>query len=448
MPTASLSLTRTCLVCVAVLCAPAFGRAEMLTLQQAIESAEAYNRALASAQLDRMKAVDEVNVARTYRLPSFSLTALGSQSLSVLGLTFPKGSLGVYPNTGPVPAATTSLSSPLQPSGIFYATITQPLSQQYRIGLGIQSARLGVDIADEELRSKRQATTNEVRQLYYGILQSESGRKSLQSTVEFLRQLDQDTGKNVLQRVALRADALDVKAQLIQTEYSLLKLDDPIETQRQQLNRLMGRDPDTPFDVDPLSATDFELPELKQAYAGALESRPEIRLARLQVKKAELDRKLKNAERIPDVSLGLTQLEIVNLSSLLPSRLSIVGFQVNWDVYDWGRKRKQLEEKRLAEEQASLDLKEAEARVVVDVGHRYRKLIEARKEVEVAQAAQSAGTELLRVARNRYTQHDVLLSDVLKVQSSVADADNRYTQALLDLATAQADFAKALGRDQ
>jgi outer membrane protein len=190
------------------------------------------------------------------------------------------------------------------------------------------------------------------------------------------------------------------------------------------------------------------MPDLKRAYAVAIESRPEVRLARLQVKKAELDRRLKRAERIPDVSLALTSVATVNLSSILPNRLSVVGVQVSWDVYDWGRKRKQAEEKRLAEEQASLDENDIEAQIRVEVAHQYRKLIEARKEVEVAQASQTAGRELLRVTRNRYGQRDVLLSDMLKAQSSLAEADNRFTQALLNLATAQADFEKALGVNQ
>ena len=428
--------------------APGLIHGQTLTLQQAIEAAEANNRAIRAARLESAKALTEVNVARTYRLPAFSVAALGSQSLAHLGLTFPLGSLGVYPGIGPIPGKSTTLTGPLQPAGIFYASIAQPLSQQHKIGLGIKLARVGAEIADETVRSRQQTTVNEVRRLYYGVLQAESGQRSLQATVEFLKQLDQDTGRNVAQRVALQAESLDVKAQLVQAEFALLKLQDPLETQKQQLNRLMGRHPETPFEVDPLTATDFEMPDLTEAYAKAIESRPEIRLARLQVKKAELDHRLKRAERIPDVSLTMTNVATVNLSPILPNRLSVVGVQVTWDVYDWGRKRKQAEEKRLAEEQASLDESDIEAQIIVEVAHQYRKLIEARKEVEVAQASQSARRELLRVTRNRYGQRDVLLSDVLSAQSGLVEADNRFTQALLDLATAQADFEKAIGGDQ
>jgi outer membrane protein TolC len=117
-------------------------------------------------------------------------------------------------------------------------------------------------------------------------------------------------------------------------------------------------------------------------------------------------------------------------------------------VFDWGRKRKEIQTKQDAETQAALELKDTEARVRADVAHHYRKIAEARKEVELAQALQSSNTEGLRVARNRFTQREAVLSDLVKLQSGLAEANHRYTQALMDLATAQADFERALGRDQ
>src|SRR5262252_4339009 len=118
------------LIGVAIICAPGLLDGETLTLQQAISGAEVNNRAIRTARLEHDRALREVNVARTYRLPIFSVSALGSQSLAHLGLTFPLGSLGVYPGIGPVPSKTTTLTGPLQPAGIFYASVAQPLSQQ------------------------------------------------------------------------------------------------------------------------------------------------------------------------------------------------------------------------------------------------------------------------------------------------------------------------------
>jgi outer membrane protein TolC len=435
------------IICIAALGGSTTLRAEVLTLSEAIKMAEANNRSILVAAIERTKARDEVDVARTYRWPVFSVTALGSQSLSRLGLTFDQGALGVYPGVGPIPGETTTLESPLQPAAIVYASIAQPLTQQHKIGLGIQLARVGVQAAEEQVRAKRQSTSNEIRRLYYGILQVESSKKSLDTTIAFLTQLDREITQDTVQRVILRADSLDVKVQLAQAEYALLKLTNPLETQKQELNRLMGREPDMDFEVDPLAATDFTMPTLEEAYAKALETRPEARLANLQVRKAELERRIKNAERIPDVNLTVSTLATANISNSLPRNLSFAGVQVSWDVHDWGRKRKQLDQKRLAEKQASLELKEVRAKIMVEVANQYRRVLEARKELEVADLSQSAAVELLRVAQNRYNVREVLLSDVLKVQSRLADADHRLTQARLDLATAQADFEKALGEE-
>ena len=61
---------------------------------------------------------------------------------------------------------------------------------------------------------------------------------------------------------------------------------------------------------------------------------------------------------------------------------------------------------------------------------------------------QSAAQELVRVTQNQYTQKAALLSDLLKAQSNLADADHQAIRTLLDLATAQADLEKAIGGDE
>jgi outer membrane protein TolC len=430
------------------LCVPTPSYAQVTTLHEALEAAAANNRAISSAELQREKAAEDLRIAHTHRLPVFSLATLASQPLTQLGVTLEQGSLGSYANVGPIPGTTTTLQGPLQFGVILYATVAQPLTQQYRVGLGIELAQVGVDATTEQIRATRQATINEVRRVYYAIVQAEHARRRLQSTVDFLEQLTRETRQAVVQRVALQADVLNVDAQLAQAKYELLKLNDPIETQKQQLNRLMGRDVDTPFDIDASGLAGEEMLSLEDAYTKALESRPEIRLSRLEVRKAELDRRIKSAERIPDVSLSLIALKTANFSSVLPSSFSSVGFQGTWDVFDWGRKGREVEARRDIEQQALLDLKEAEAQVRIDVSHQYRRVLEAREELEVATAMQRTATESLRVVRNQYTQRETLLSDVLKVQSTVADADHRLVQALMNLASAHADFEKAIGSDR
>jgi outer membrane protein TolC len=435
-------------VVVASMCAPSALHGQVITLTEAVRTAASNDRSIQIAELEREKAQREIGVARTHRYPIFSITALGSQPLNQLGITLERGSLGVYPHDGPIPGQTTTLTSPLRFGFIGYASVSQPLTQQYKIGLGIELAKVGVEATIEQVRAKRQAVVNEVRRLYYGIAQAESGKTTLQATIDFLRQLDHETSQQAVQRVALQADLLNVKAQLVQAEYELLKIDDPIQTQKEQLNRLLGRPIDAPLEIDLSSIFEIETVSLADAYAEALTSRPEIRLAKVQQRKTQLERRLASADRIPDVSLSMYGLRTVNFSSVFPSTVSGVGLQATWDLFDWGRRRNQLQNKQDAEAQAALELKDTEARVMLDVAHQYRRIVEARKQVELARAFQSSNTEALRVTRNRYLQREAVLSDVARVESNLTEANHRYTQALMELATGQADFEKALGRDR
>src|SRR5262245_43006821 len=63
---------------------------------------------------------------------------------------------------------TTTLTSPLRFGLIGYRSVAQSLTQQYKIGLDMELARVGVDAVSEQLRAKRQAIVKEVRHLYYG----------------------------------------------------------------------------------------------------------------------------------------------------------------------------------------------------------------------------------------------------------------------------------------
>src|SRR5262249_13031053 len=130
-------------VCLFVLwCVPISSYGQVMTLGEALEATSANNRAIRSAELQREKAAEDLRIARTHRLPIFSVTTLASQPLTQLGVTFEQGSLGSYPSVGPIPGRTTTLKSPLQFGMIFFASVAQPLTQQYRMGLGIESARI------------------------------------------------------------------------------------------------------------------------------------------------------------------------------------------------------------------------------------------------------------------------------------------------------------------
>src|SRR5262245_8233611 len=101
-------------VVIACLSAPASGFGQVVALSEAVREATSANRSIQVAALVHEQAQHDIAVAKTQRLPVFSITALGSQPLTQLGVTLERGSLGVYPFDGPIPGQTTTLTSPLR----------------------------------------------------------------------------------------------------------------------------------------------------------------------------------------------------------------------------------------------------------------------------------------------------------------------------------------------
>ena len=287
---------------------------------------------------------------------------------------------------------------------------------------------------------------NDVKATYFSVLQSESALDALEDSIKLYRELDRVTGDYVLQQVALKSQGLDVKTRLAKAEHNGLTLRNAVHSQKEHLNQLMGRSITADFQVTPLlEMTPAEM-ELAVAQARAKEQRPEIREARLKLKQAELDRRSKKAEYIPDISLSYQFISPFTIQSL-PSTISAAGFYLSWEPFDWGRKRHELASKKKTEEEATNSVEEAEERVLLDVDARFRKLQEARAFLRVTQLDQETGRENLRVLSNRYTVKAALLEDVLQAESTLAQSNHQYRQALVDFWTAKADFEKAIGEE-
>ena len=421
---------------------------EVLTLDEALSFALRDNRQVRNAQLAVGKAEDQVAAARTFRLPKFQLSALAGQQLSGLDFTLTRGILGNYSNVGPIPDRDIKLSTPSRPTAILFGQVTQPLSQLHRIGLNIKQVGLSTDVAREELRAQEQSIVNNVKRTYYAILQTQSALESVRQALKFYRELERVTGDYVVQQVALKAEELDVKTRLAKTETEALTVGNQLATLKEQLNQLTGRDIGIDFRVSPVpELTSLEL-DVVAARSRALEYRPEIREARLRVKQAELDKRVKKSEYIPDVSLAMTYVSPRNFDSFVPKNFAAVGFQLSWEVFDWGRKKRELSEKEKTIEQANNSLREVENSIQVEVGAKLRELQQTRQALRVAQLRQETARENMRVSLNKYKAQAALFSDVLQTQATLADADYQYQQALLAFWTARADYEKVIGGDK
>src|SRR5882762_328059 len=418
----------------------------VLTLDEALQLAKSNNRDLKQFGLDVGKQREAFGEAKTHLYPRFDTSVLAAQLLAPLDFTINKGQFGTFPGTGPIPGANTDLHTPARPIAIASVTMTQPLTQLIRIHLSVVGQRLKADAAQFSFDEREQKLKDDVRQLYYQVLQSQLRYESQQSTVKYLEELLQLTDRRFRLQTALEADRLSVKAEAARAIYELTTIEDRLADRKEALNHLLGRSVQTEFSVEPVPAILPEQENLSAARAIALEHRPEMKLAANRMRQAEVATRSEKTRYIPDVSIQASYLSPANIN-FLPQNVGSVGALLTWQPWDWGEKRHKVRQAALAEKQAGLSAEDTREQILLEVNSNFRRLREALAHLAVTEAARNAETEKMRNQKEAYSRQSVLLSDLLKQQSSLADAEGQYHQAVLAYWSARAEFQKTLGEE-
>lgn len=438
-------------VLVAALCLSPFANAQtsggaVLTLEEALHLARSNNRDLKQYGFDVSKQREALGEAKTQLYPRFDTTVLAAELLTPLDFTIKKGQIGTFPATGPIPGSDTNLHTAARPIVIASLTATQPLTQLIRIHLSVLEQRLKIDAAQFSFDQREQKLADDIRQSYYQVLQLQLQYESQQSTVKYLEELLQLTDRRFRQQAALQADRLSVKAEVAKATFQLTTIEDKLADSKEGLNHLLGRSVQTEFSVEPVPATLPEQGDLSTARATALEHRPEIKLAANRMRQAKLATRSEKTYYIPDVSIQASYLSPANIN-FLPQNVGSIGALLTWQPWDWGEKHHKVRQAALAEKQAGLSSEDTREQILVEVDSNFRQLREARAHLAVTEAIRDAETEKMRNQKEAYSQQSILLSDLLKQQSSVADAESQYHQAVLAYWSARADFQKTLGEE-
>ena len=417
-----------------------------LTLDEAIAIAIKNNRDINAASHSVASANLGIETARSYRLPQFSVEALGAQSITELGMSFQAGSFGVFEGIGPVPAVDTRVTSPRRPLMLAQASLTQPITQLFKLNLNIKAAAVGRDIEQERQRLTMQTTAANVRRAYYGLLQVDASLRAAQAVLDATRALDGVVGERVVQRVALRGDGLQSQVHVAEALQQRLTLQNTRAEREEQFNLLLGRDPRTPVLVMPVAMTDDSSIDLDAVIRKAVDRRADVRAARLKVQHAELQQRVTNAGRIPEVSLSASYQSFFN-TDLLPNNMASVGVQVKWEPWDWGRRQREARQRGHEIEEARLSLQQAEDKVRIEVAKSYRDIQQARGQVLLARATQDVAQDRVRVTTERIKVAAALPVDGLSANRELAESAAREQDALSGYWAARAAYEQAIGED-
>jgi len=420
--------------------------AQPLTLDDAITLAIKNNRDINAGAHSVASATLAIDTARSHRMPQFEVQTLGAQSITTLGMDFPAGAFGTFPGIGPVPTVDTRVSSPRRPLVMAQASISQPLTQLFKINVNIKASAVGRDIEQERQRLTMQTTAAQVRKAYYGLLQVDASLRAAEAVLDASRALDGVVGQRVVQRVALKGDGLQSRLHVAEALQDQLTLQNARAEREEQFNLLLGRDPRTPVVVVPIPINDDSRIDLEVVIREAIDRRADVRAARLQVEQAELQQRVTNAGRIPDVSLAMSYQSFFN-TDLLPRNMASVGVQLKWEPWDWGRRQREATQRGHEIDQARLSLQQTEDTVRIEVAKSYRDIQRARGQVLLARASQEVAQDRLRVTTERIKVAAALPVDGLSANTELAESAAREQDALSGYWAARAAFEQAIGED-
>jgi outer membrane protein len=420
--------------------------AEVLTVDQAVHIALANNRNLKIVSLSLDSSKEKLAAEKTRRLPSFNTYVFASQLLQPINFTVPAGQFGSYPGIGPIPATNTNITTPSQPTAYIFGTASQPLLTLYKINIHIHGQELSVEQDFQKVREERISIVDDVRQAYYSIVEIQNAIDATEASIKQYEELDRISTQYVAVQVVLKSESLEVKAKLADERYKLLQLQDKLATAKETLNNLLGRDINTQFSAaNPTQLSPVE-DNLPAAQALALAQNPKVKEAEITVKQADNARRFVKSQYLPDLGASFHYISPFGVN-FVPQNIMGLGFEFNWEPFDWNRRKHEVNEKTMQVEQSKLSLDDTKAQILINVDTQFRDLHEARLGVEVATAKKDASTEKLREVTEKYRQKTVLLRDVLQQQAAVEGSNADYNEAMARFWTAKANFQKAIGEE-
>jgi len=433
-------------ILVALACgAQAHAQPRALTLEEAVSLAMEHNSEVKIAG-DKVKAMNaRVHEARASYFPVLSNDTTAVHIAEQQHLDIPQGALGVYPGIGPIPGTGVSLAQGKPTFGLSTTTLSQPITQYFKIRAGVEVSRADAAGARADERRAGNEVAYKVKEVFYGILATERRRDAVESQIRAAELRMTETRNAVESGVALEVKAAEVRSQIAQARYALGQLQDAVADMTQELADLCGLPVDTVLElVQPASSGSDPSPETGAAVEAALAHNPEIEAAAKQVEKAQAALRAARAEYIPDAGV-FAQHIYQDGAPFLSRNNGAFGVHLTWTIFEFGKRRGQVTERSAEVAQAEENLTRLRNRVRIDVEKAVRRLNRAETGIVSAKELLTATTEARRVSSDQAEAGTANRSVLLESDVSVFSAQADLLRAEYDRSVAAADLERLAG---
>jgi len=502
-----------------------------LTLTEAVRTALEQNLDLRGAQLDVRDADAQVREAWGNLYPSLDLTGsytrnvvtanpfAGSDAASLIGgggetewLAFnERRRLDDDPNTEPIPYNSSDPDNlgfvqrqqqSLEQAGISLDSgggnpfgvdnefrgglqLTQTLYSKQAFA-SVKGAQQFKDVSRYARDRQVQTVTNEVITAFYRALLAQERVQVRRQRVDRAKKTLQEVSQQVRRGVVPKAQRLGAEVELSNARTQMIEARNAADLARDNLKRTMGLTPERPVELDGtldreqddgLQQISLETISMEKAVDQAIENRPDLKRARLNVELRKIQKEASRAAFFPRVEAVAN----VNYSGRVPDGRSFVettdpdpanrpnpfyfneidrgffdddfwnpsmsvGLQLSWNIFSGFQNSSRLQQAEIQRQRAETQLEQLRRAVKVEVRKAVRDLENARERIE-AQETNVRRAQLNYDHLSQRVDEGVARPIELREASDQLDQSRlNYLQAVYDYLVARSDLETALGQ--
>ncbi|RQW84645.1 MAG: hypothetical protein EHM79_13515 [Geobacter sp.] len=401
-----------------------------LTLPAAIDLARHQNSTLKISHHKIEENRQRIASARSKYFPQLS------NETSYMGLsdkqlvTIPAGGMGTVPGLGPFPGQDTKINQGSNLLFISSTTLTQPLTQLFKIHEGHEVAKSDRAIAESDARKTEDEIIFSVHQLYYRLLIAQKQKEAAQSALAAAQEGRRESENAVRAGNVLEVVLTQSKVQLLQNRQALLSAEIQTADLISELNDLLGLPVNTELVLAEIEET-FPAPQPLQKYLlDALSRNPELQAAKESVAKAGHAATAARDDYIPEISLFARHI-YQDGAPFVASNIGMFGAQMTWDIFDWGNRRSVVGQRKSQLAQAEENMKRIEQRLNLEITKACRKLQQTGTLMDVTAEALKLHRENLRLSSDRLKAGTITAVQYAEALTAVSKAEVDDLQAQL-----------------
>lgn len=337
-------------------------------------------------------------------------------------------------------------------------TLTQPIYTGGKISAGRQMARLGRQIADQQLRMTRMDVLVDADNAYWSYIAVRRKVRMLESYSTQMDTIYKQTSSAVAASMAIENDLLRIEAKRTEIEYQLQRARNGADLCRMALCNVIGapldtaiEPTDTTFNIE--SPTAMSLDIARRPEVGLLEKQIDVNMQRIRDARSEMlptvglsagysyygNIKLKG---FADMGNGTT----VPYTQEFRDGIGIAMLAVKIPIFHWGESRKKLHKARYELDNSQLELQRNMRLMSIEALQAVQNVEDGYRMIHTAESGLRQAEENLRVMRNRYAAAMSPLTDLLDAQSQWQQAQSNLIEAQTQYMIYRTDYLRATGQ--